>query len=154
MFAQQFQSSNRKFSLYITIRCAGEKKFRVWAEEFQKQNSKYADREIVVKGERTIHFNFPVSPQMLFIGVLNSENPEDKSFSVDLQERDLITYNIWIDSETADFLSLAVPFSQVSGFSQATEQGRIYTLEGFQRAFNEFHVNTEIDFIRFIEVSI
>jgi len=37
---------------------------------------------------------------------------------------------------------------------EAEEQGRIYTLEGFQRAFNEFHVNTEIDIIRFIEVSI
>ena len=37
---------------------------------------------------------------------------------------------------------------------EAEEQGRIYTLEGFQRAFNEFHINTEIDIIRFIEVSI
>jgi hypothetical protein len=37
---------------------------------------------------------------------------------------------------------------------EAEEQGRVYTLEGFQRAFNEFHINTEIDIIRFIEVSI
>jgi hypothetical protein len=127
MFAQKIQSNNRKFSLYVTIKCAKAKKFRIWAEEFQKRNSKYADREIVVEGERTIHFNFPVSPQSLFVGVLNCENPDDKDFSVDLQEQDLTTYNIWIDSETADFLSLAVPFSQISGFSQGTEQGRVYT---------------------------
>jgi hypothetical protein len=37
---------------------------------------------------------------------------------------------------------------------EAEEQGRVYTLEGFQRAFNESEVNTEIDVIRFIEVSI
>jgi hypothetical protein len=140
MFAQKLQSSNRKFSLYITIKCARAKKFRVWAEEFQKQNSKYADREIVVEGERTIHFNFPVSPQALFIGVLNSENPEDKDFSVDLQERDLITYNVWLDSETRDFLSLAVPFSQISGFSPASEQGRVFTTDDKEFTIKYFDV--------------
>jgi hypothetical protein len=140
MFAQQYQSNNKKFSLYITIRCAGEKKLRIWAEEFQKRNSKYADREIIVKGERTIHFNFPVSPQNLFIGVLNAENPQDKDFSVDLQEKDLVTYNIWIDAETADFLSLAVPFCQVSGFSQATPNGRIYTTDDKQFTIKYYDV--------------
>lgn len=140
MFAQQIQSNNRKFSLYITIRSAREKKFRVWAEEFQKRNSKYADREIVVKGERTIHFNFPVSPQTLFIGVLNSENPQDTDFSVDLQEQELTTYNIWIDSETSDFLSLAVPFTQVSGFSSATDNGRIYTTSDKEFTIKYFNV--------------
>jgi len=140
MFAQKIQSNNNKFSLYITIRCAKAKKFRVWAEEFQKRNSKYADREIVVEGERTIHFNFPVSPQALFVGVLNSENPDDKNFSVDLEERDLTTYNIWLDSETRDFLSLAVPFSQISGFSQASEKGRIYTTEDKEFTIKYFDV--------------
>jgi len=140
MFAQKIQSNNRKFSLYITIKCAKAKKFRIWAEEFQKRNSKYADREIVVEGERTIHVNFPVSPQALFIGVLNSENPDDKDFSVDLQEQDLITYNVWLDSETRDFLSLAVPFSQVSGFSSATEQGRVYTTEDKEFTIKYFDV--------------
>jgi hypothetical protein len=37
---------------------------------------------------------------------------------------------------------------------EAEEQGRVYTIEGFQRAFNDNEVNTEIDFIRFIEVKI
>ena len=135
MFAQQYQSNNRKLSLYITIKCAQEKKFRVWSEEFQKRNSKYADREIFVKGERVIHFNFPVSPQTLFIGVLNSENPQDKDFSVQIQESDLTTYNIWIDSETSDFLSLAVPFCQIAGFTNATPQGRV-----FQTSDKEFTI--------------
>jgi hypothetical protein len=135
MFAQKYDSLNRKFSMYITIKCVQEKKFRVWAEEFQKRNSKYADREITVKGERTIHFNFPVSPQMLFFGVLNSENPQDSDFSVDLKEETLQTYNIWIDGQTTDFLSLAVPFCQVSGFSQASPQGRV-----FQTSDKEFTI--------------
>ena len=34
----------------------------------------------------------------------------------------------------------------------AEEDGRVYTLEGFQRAFNEEEINTSIDVIRFIPV--
>lgn len=37
---------------------------------------------------------------------------------------------------------------------EAEEQGRVYTLEGFQRAFNLSDVNTQSDVIRFIEVEI
>jgi len=37
---------------------------------------------------------------------------------------------------------------------EAEEQGRVYTLKGFQIAFNESEVNTETDIIRFIEVAI
>jgi hypothetical protein len=37
---------------------------------------------------------------------------------------------------------------------EAEEQGRVYTIEGFQKAFNGSEVNTETDFIRFIEVEI
>lgn len=140
MFAQQIQSNNRKFCLFITIKCKQEKKFRVWSEELQKRNSKYADREITVRGERTIHFNFPVSPQTLFVGVLNSENPQDKDFSVDLEERDLKTFNIWIDSETSDFLSLAVPFCQIAGFSQASQSGRLFQTSDKQFTIKYFDI--------------
>lgn len=140
MFARKYDSSNKKFSMHITIKCAKEKKFRVWSEEFQKRNSKYADREITVKGQRTIHFNFPVSPQTLFFGVLNSENPQDSDFSVDLQEKELTTYNVWIDSETSDFLSLAVPFCQVSGFSQASPTGRLYQTDDKEFTIKYFDV--------------
>lgn len=37
---------------------------------------------------------------------------------------------------------------------EAEEQGRVYTLEGFQRAFNFNEVDSQIDLIRFIEVEI
>ena len=143
MFGKEFNSSNNKFSLYVTITCSGEKKFRVWAEEFQKPNSKYADREIVVKGTRTIHFNFPVSPQKLFIGCLNADNPGDNDFKVELKESDLITYNVWLDSETRDFLSLAIPFSQVSGFSKAADNGRVYTTQDKLFTIKYFNVITD-----------
>jgi hypothetical protein len=126
MFGKEFPSDNRKFSLLITIKCNGQKKFRVWAEEFQKVNSKYADREIVVKDQRTIYFSFPVSPKSLFIGVLNATDPNDKSFEVKIEEKELITYNTWLDEETLNFLNLAIPFSQVCGFERASDTGRIY----------------------------
>jgi hypothetical protein len=37
---------------------------------------------------------------------------------------------------------------------EAEEQGRVYTVNGFQEAFNGEEINSEIDFIRFIEVKI
>lgn len=129
MFGQKYPSNNRKFCLYITIKCEGTKKLRVWAEELNKKNSKYADREIIVEGTRTIHFSFPVSPKTLFVGVLNSENVNDNNFTVELKEEDLITYNIWLDSQTKHFLNLAMHFCQVSGFEPASEKGRIFTTE-------------------------
>ena len=39
-----YPSDNREMSLVITIKCNGKKRFRVWAEEYQRINSKYADR--------------------------------------------------------------------------------------------------------------
>jgi hypothetical protein len=47
------------------------------------------------------------------------------------------------------------------GFTELTEkewmdecerQGRVYTLEGFQRAFNEEEIHSSIDVIRFITI--
>jgi hypothetical protein len=126
MFGKEYQSDNRKFRLYVAITCKGKKKFRAWAEDFGRRNSKYADREIEVEGKRTIFFSFPVSPKTLFIGVLNSENPQDKDFEVSLYEDALPTYNIWMDADTDEFVKLALNFSQVCGFEQATPQGRLF----------------------------
>lgn len=126
MFGQQYESNNNKFQLNITITCSGEKKFRVWAEEFQKPNSKYGDREIVVNGTRTIYFPFPVSPKTLFIGVLNSISPTDKDFKVELYQSSLVDYNVWLDADTRDFLNLAVPFCQVAGFVGASPKGNLF----------------------------
>jgi hypothetical protein len=122
----KYDSYNRKFSLYITIKCKTPKTFRVWAEDFGKENSKYADRQIDVNGERTIFFSFPVSPKQLFIAVMNTENIKDKDFEVSIQEKELKTFNIALDNETLDFLKLAIHFSQVSGFKEAPSKGVFY----------------------------
>lgn len=134
MFGQIYSSDNKKFALYITITCKGTKKFRVWAEDYGKRNSKYADREVVVEGKRTIFFNFPISPKEIFVGCLNSQNLKDKEFEVTLIEGKLNTYNIWLDQDTKDFLKLCIPFSQTCGFEQAGENGRIIN------AGNQFNI--------------
>lgn len=134
MFGQIYSSDNKKFALYLTITCSGTKKFRVWAEDYGKRNSKYADREVVVEGKRTIFFNFPVSPKEIFIGCLNSQNLKDKEFEVTLIEGKLNTYNIWLDQDTKDFLKLCIPFSQTCGFEQAGDNGRIIN------AGNQFNI--------------
>lgn len=131
MFKQQLNSNNEKFSLIICIKCNGKKKFRAWAEDLGKVNSKYADREIYVEGERKIYFSFPVSPKTLFVGVVNADNVRDTDFSVTTIKAPLTEYNIWIDETTAAFLRLAIPFSQVCGFEKASPNGRIFTDERF-----------------------
>lgn len=128
----KYDSDNRKFSLYITIKCKTPKTFRVWSEDFGKENSKYADRQIDVNGERTIFFSFPVSPKQLFIAVMNIENIKDKDFEVSIQEKELKTFNIALDQETLNFLKLAIYFSQVSGFSEASSNGVLYKTDDEQ----------------------
>ena len=129
MFAQEYNSNNEKFSLIISVKTNGTKRFRVWAEDLGKKNSKYADREIKVDGERRIYFSFAVSPKKLFIGCVNCENLEDKDFEVVLMKTPLRDYNIWLDQDTKDFLQLAIPFSQISGFENANSNGRIFTTD-------------------------
>ena len=132
MFTNQYISDNKQFRLYVIITCKGKKSFRVWAEDYGKRNSKYAEREIVVNGKRSVHFSFPVTPKSLFIGVANCEQPNDKDFEVQLLEAPLPTYNVWLDSDTKSFLNLAIHFSQVCGFEQATPTGRLYKTEDSQ----------------------
>jgi len=135
MFGKKYESNNGKFSLHITITCKGKKKFRVWAEDYGKKNSKYSDREVVVDGSRRIHMNFPVSPKNLFLGVLNAENPKDTDFQVVTMEAPLTTYNIWLDEGTREFLKLALYFCQVSGFESASASGR-----RFHTANNKYNI--------------
>lgn len=128
MFSNEYDSNNQAFCLYLKITCKSneKKRLRVWAEDFGKKNSKYADRDIFVEGKRTIRFSFPVSPKKLFIGVLNADNVNDKDFEVLLVQGPLKTYNIDIDAQTERFLKLAINFSQVCGFEPASPQGRIF----------------------------
>lgn len=134
MFAQDFDSNNEQFSLVFLIKTKGTKMLRVWAEDFGKRNSKYADRMIKVNGERRIYFSFPVSPKKLAIGCCNTENVNDKDFEVTLIKAPLKDYNIWLDNDTKQFLDLAVPFAQVCGFEQANPNGKVYTTN--DRKFN------------------
>lgn len=130
-FGRIYNSNNEDFCLYITIKLKpGEKKrFRVWAEEYEKRNSKYADREIKVEGERQIYFSFPVSPKRMFIGILNCDNQQDEDFEVTLMKAPLKTYSITIDDQTRRFLKLAVRFSQVAGYEAATYDGRLFATQ-------------------------
>jgi hypothetical protein len=124
---------------FCLFSCKGKKKFHVWAEDYGKPNSKYANREIIVDGKRTIHFNFPVSPKRLYIGVENTEAKEDNDFEVVLMEGALKTYSVWLDSATNDFLPLAVQFSQVAGFTAASDKGRIFTTPDKQFTIKYFN---------------
>jgi hypothetical protein len=126
MFKQQYDSNNRKFSIIVNITCPKSKKIRLWAEDLGKPNSKYVDREILVEGKRSIYFSFPVSPKTLFIGALNADNPNDADFQVTLIETKLRDYNVWLDSDTEQFLNLGIKFCQVCGYEQASPKGRMF----------------------------
>ena len=102
-----YPSDNKAFTLNITIKCSGTKKFRIWAEDLGKPNSRYADRIIVVEGQRDIFFSFPVSPPELFIGCKNAENVSDEDFTVQILQTPLIDYNIYLDREAKDFIQFA-----------------------------------------------
>ena len=140
MFAKEYESDNKAFCLYLVISCKGKRKFHVWAEDYGKANSKYANREVIVEGKRTIHFNFPVSPKKLYIGVEDSENKESSDFEVMLMEGELKTYSVWLDSATNDFLQLASQFSQVAGFTPGSDSGRIFTTQDQQFTIKYFNV--------------
>lgn len=132
MITKPINSGNRKFCLYITIKCREKGAFRCIASDHGKKNSKYADRTIVVNGTRTIYFSFPITPKVLMLTVCNVHNPNDKSFEVTLEEKPLQDYAIWMDEETRDFSRLGLYFAQVAGFPTldgiptALPQGRIF----------------------------
>lgn len=110
-------------TIYLTIRTNGNKKFRVWCEEYGKVKSKYADRLIFVEGKRTIFFSLPVTPKQLFIGCANADNIGDKDFSVDILQAPLISFDIAIDSEAQSFLQFAINFAQTCGFVDPSPRG-------------------------------
>lgn len=121
-----YESDQRQMTLYITILCKGKKCFRVWAEEYEKANSKYADRVIYVENGRTIHFKFPVSPKKLFLGCVNVNDPKDTNFEVIIQEEPLEKYNIFLDNDTKTFVNLAIQFSQLAGYTLPPKNGINY----------------------------
>lgn len=126
MFSQVYDSNNRQFSLYITIKCEGQKKFRVIADDLGKQNSQYANRDVLVNGEKTIFLSFPVSPKKISLEVFNIKDSADKKFEVKVEAKPLKSYNIWMDDETKSFLTLSINFSQRAGFEQASDNGILW----------------------------
>ncbi len=119
-------SDNREMSIYLTVKCTGKKKFRTFAQDSNKINSFYADRVIDVDGERTIFFSMPVTPKHIVVGVINSENESDKDYTFTIEEKPLKTYNVWMDSDSKDFMQMAVNFSQVCGFDRPDPRGTVY----------------------------
>ncbi len=124
---RRWNSANRSISLQVTIKCEGKKRFWLCAQDSSKINSKYAKREAVVEGSRTVFFSFPVTPQNMDIVVLNMYNKADTNFEATFEEVPLKTYNIWLDSDTREFLELNFFFSQVCGFEQASPRGRLFS---------------------------
>lgn len=123
---QIWETENRAMRLEVSIKCTGKCMFRVTASD-KKPFSTYADRKIEVDGFRTIYLSFPVTPKQLKINVecLKAEG-EKTDFIAKINEKELITYNINKDSQTQEFLNLAVYFSQVAGFEKSNVNGRIF----------------------------
>lgn len=129
---QIWETENRSIRLEVSIKCEGKCYFRVSASDL-KPFSNYADRKIEVEGFRKIFLSFPVTPKKLKINIkcLKSNN-QKKDFIGQINEVNLIKYDINIDARTQEFLDLAVYFSQVAGFEKSNDNGRIFrTQDGF-----------------------
>jgi hypothetical protein len=146
-----WNTDNRKLCLNITIKCKGNKRFKVWVEDKGKPNSKYADRTVNCQTERMIYFSLPVTPKHMTIGCVDIDNPNNKEFEVKIEEAPLRTYNVWLDGETRDFLSLCVYFCQVCGFEPASENGRLFKTP--DKKFNIKYFPVIVDFQSGTELS-
>lgn len=118
---QVWDTSKRKISLNVSIKCDNKCRFRVQALD-NHVNSKYADRTIEVEGFRTIYLSLPVSPEKMRIIVTPLDNA--KNFVVDIKEKTLKTYEIHMDAETSQFVKFAQTFSAQCGYEKASPQGR------------------------------
>jgi hypothetical protein len=122
-----WETDNRKLALHITITCKGKRTFRCASSDYHKVNSKYSDRTIEVDGTRTIFFSFPVTPKQIIIGVQDLNDKNFNDFEVTIEEKPLVTYGVWLDEQTRDFLQMALTFSQTCGFESADAKGRLIT---------------------------
>jgi hypothetical protein len=125
-----WETGKRKLALDVTIKCEGVCRFRVVASDKDNKKTNYADRTIEVNGYRTIYLSFPVSPDQTRITVTPLDNTKD--FLVDIKEKNLKTYQIHLDNEASKFVKFAQEFTQVSGYSQGSPQGRFFrTKDGY-----------------------
>ena len=95
-------------------------------------------------------------------GVLNSDSNRLTATSRDLLEVCVETLSIEFETRvyvinTNDERVDDVDVQELTNdefMFEAEEQGRVYTLDGFTKAFNSEEVNTSTDVIRFIEVPV
>lgn len=119
-------TDEQSMTLFVTIKCSGKKRFRVWAEECEKRNSKYVDREISVDGQRTVFFSLPVTPKQMFVGCKNVSNIKDEDFTVTIMQTPLNGYDVNLDGEAKEFLEFATKFSQTCGYIDPSPKGTIF----------------------------
>jgi hypothetical protein len=126
---QIWETENRPMQLEVNIKCTGKCMFRVTATDL-KPFSNYADRKIEVDGDRTIFLKLPVTPKKLKILIECVKSEGSKTdFIAKIVEKDLLTYNINVDTQAKEFLDLAVYFCQVAGFEKSNPNGRIFRTE-------------------------
>lgn len=110
-------------TLYVTIKCKGSKRFRVWCEELNKVNSKYADRLIKVDDKRTIFINLPYTPNAMFFACKNADNIKDNDFEVSITQMPLRCYDIQTDGLAHNFIEFAVQFAKTCGYKNPSPRG-------------------------------
>ena len=76
----------------------------------------------------------------LALGISDNDMPQQSETRVYVIDTFNVKERNWNDLTNEEFMNLA------------EEDGNIYTLQGFQEAFNSQDINTEIDVIRFINV--
>ena len=76
----------------------------------------------------------------LALGISNNDMPQQSETRVYVIDTFNVKERNWNGLTNEEFINLA------------EEDGNVYTLQGFQEAFNSQDINTEIDVIRFINV--
>jgi hypothetical protein len=76
----------------------------------------------------------------LALGISDNDMPQQSETRVYVLDTFNVKERNWNDLTDEEFINLA------------EEDGNVYTLQGFQEAFNSQDINTEIDVIRFINV--
>ena len=76
----------------------------------------------------------------LALGISDNDMPQQSETRVYVIDTFNVKERNWNDLTNEEFINLA------------EEDGNVYTLQGFQEAFNSQDINTEIDVIRFINV--
>lgn len=78
-----------------------------------------------------------------------------RSITLDDKDRNLIPQEVETRAYVLDTFNVNKEWAKLSDEEFITlveEEGNIYTLNGFQEAFNNAEVNSEIDIVRFISV--